>query len=63
MDNFTLLTYDESRVILNYLKTHLLTDIISDSSIDDNDSRHLLSALLKLQCKYDIREKEIACMD
>ena len=56
MDNFVILTYDESRTILNYLKTHLLTDVIAED-INDNDSRYLLSALLKLQGKYDAREK------
>lgn len=54
MDNFVFLTYYEARALLTYLKDHLLEDMQEDE-YDTGDANYLLSALLKLQCKYDDR--------
>ena len=62
MDNFITLNYYESRALLDYIKSNLLSDIIAHKYNKD-DASYLLSAFLKLQNMYDKREKEIACCD
>lgn len=62
-NNFIFLTYNESKALLFYLKSRLLVDIATNESLGEEevffnkDARYLLSALLKLQNKYDNREK------
>ena len=56
MDNFIFLTYAETRVVLDCLKKHLLTDI-QEEEYETDDYQYLLSALLKLQRSVDSREK------
>lgn len=62
-NNYIFLTYHEAKALLSYLKSRLIVDLVVNESLGEEedffnkDAKYLLSALLKLQHKYDNREK------